>query len=517
MPRASRRIGIDVGGTHTDAVVMTGGEVIAAHKAETTPDVAAGIVAAAEEVLSGSGLPRDSIDMVAIGTTQFTNAVVQRQGLARVAAIRIGAQSTSALPPYCDWPEDLREAVDGDVSMFDGGHEYDGRPIAPFDEASFSAYCRRLTDASPQSIAVSGVFASVNPDTENYVGEILQTLPGVEYVSLSHELGGVGLYQRENAALLNAALMPLASRTMAAFHSAFDALGLSARLYISQNDGTLMDADFAIRYPVLTMWSGPTNSMRGAALLTGKREAIVIDVGGSTADIGMLIGGFPRRSGTEVEVGGVIANFRMPDILSIGVAGGSIVREEGRQVGPDSVGYQLRKHSRVFGGDTLTATDIACARGRVALGEPALMAALPADQLARSVDTIHMAYAEAVERIRAGPDPLPLIAVGGANFLVPDKLPGVTEVLRPEHSGVANAVGAAMGMVGGETELVYTREGDARARAHSQAQAQATQRAVDAGADSATIEIIEVDETPISYLEDPVVRLRVKAMGEMSG
>ena len=124
-------------------------------------------------------------------------------------------------------------------------------------------------------------------------------------------------------------------------------------------------------------------------------------------------------------------------------------------------------------------------------------------------------YGRAVDRMKTSPEPLPLIAVGGGSFLIPDDLPGITEVIRPEHAGVANAVGAAIGKIGAEAEIVYSRGDQGRSTAHDEVRGQAFERAIAAGADDATIEITEVDEIPISYLEDPIVRLRVKAVGEM--
>jgi N-methylhydantoinase A/oxoprolinase/acetone carboxylase beta subunit len=340
-------------------------------------------------------------------------------------------------------------------------------------------------------------------------------LAGVQHISLSHELGGVGLYQRENATLLNAALQPMASRVVAAYRLALEKLGLAARLFISQNDGTLMDAGFAAQYPVLTISSGPTNSMRGAAHLTGLGDAMVVDVGGTTSDVGMLINGYPRRSGGEIPVGGVATNFRMPDVLSIGLGGGSRVSTDGREVGPQSVANELREKALCFGGTVLTATDIAFARGLVDLGANARRMDLERTLITTATATMADAVIDAIDRMKVTAAPLPLIAVGGAAFLIPDELPGISEVVRPRYADVANAVGAALGQVGAECELVYSRGKDSRAATLEQASQLAKDRAVAAGANRSSVEIMDVDEVPISYLAEPVVRIRVKAAGAM--
>src|SRR5439155_17561126 len=123
--------------------------------------------------------------------------------------------------------------------------------------------------------------------------------------------------------------------------------------------------------------SGPTNSMRGAAYLSHLTDAIVADVGGTTTDFGNLQGGFPRQANSVVHIGGVRTLFRMPDLVSIGLGGGSLVNPKGDQIGPRSVGFRLTEESLVFGGQTLTTTDIAVAAGVLNIGDPSLVKHLP--------------------------------------------------------------------------------------------------------------------------------------------
>ncbi len=176
---------------------------------------------------------------------------------------------------------------------------------------------------------------------EQRAAEILrEEVPGIA-LSLSHEIGRVGFLERENAAIMNACLADLSRHVVASFRQALRDMAITAPFFISQNDGTLMTPEHVERYPVLTFASGPTNSMRGAAMLAGEKEAMVVDIGGTTSDVGMLMQGFPRESAVAVDIGGVRTNFRMPDVLAIGLGGGSRVRDEGRRIGPDSVGYEI--------------------------------------------------------------------------------------------------------------------------------------------------------------------------------
>ena len=138
-----RRIGIDVGGTNTDAVLLEDSAVAAAVKTPTTPDVTGGITRALAGLVQQAPEARKA-DAVMIGTTHFTNAVVQRRDLGRVAAVRIGLPSGASLPPFVDWPEDLAGIVRAEVVMLEGGHEFDGRPLVPFDTRGMRAAARRI-------------------------------------------------------------------------------------------------------------------------------------------------------------------------------------------------------------------------------------------------------------------------------------------------------------------------------------------------------------------------------------
>src|SRR5262249_55220401 len=155
----------------------------------------------------------------------------------------------------------------------------------------------------------------LNAACEEAAAEILREECPEVAITLSHHLGRIGLLERENVALLNATLIELAARTVRAFADALRRSGIVAPLYLTQNDRTVMLASVAQRFPVYSFASGPTNSMRGAAFLSRLTDAIVVDVGGTTTDIGCLRHGFPREANNVVEVGGVRTLFRMPDLL----------------------------------------------------------------------------------------------------------------------------------------------------------------------------------------------------------
>jgi N-methylhydantoinase A/oxoprolinase/acetone carboxylase beta subunit len=362
------------------------------------------------------------------------------------------------------------------------------------------------------------VFSPVNTEFEQRAAEVVAEVLGPDVpVSLSHEIGRVGLLERENATIINAALRELAAQIVDGLSASIAGHGITAPLYLSQNDGTLMDVEFSRRYPVATFASGPTNSMRGAAVLSGLATCAVVDVGGTTTDVGVLTGGFPREATVEVSVAGVRTNFRMPDVLSIGLGGGSRVRGHGTDitVGPDSVGYRLTEQAMVFGGDVLTATDVAVAAGRVAIGDPARVAGLSPSDVAAALERIGTEVADIVDRMRISADPLPVVAVGGGSVLLPESFPGLGAVHRPEHFAVANAIGAAIAQVGGEVDRVFAIEPGRRDAAVDEARQEAVDRAVVAGADPATVAIVDFDEVPIPYLPGNATRIRCKAVGDL--
>src|SRR5271170_3046928 len=235
-----RRIGIDVGGTNTDAVMLEDGRVTHAVKTPSTPDVTTGIVTALAELTRHPEIARSRIDGVVIGTTHFVNAVVQRRDLARVAAVRIGLPASASLPPFYDWPADLAERVRGEVFMIEGGHDYDGRPIVPFDEIAMLRVARQIRASGIRSVAIAAIFSPLDPGCEERARAILSEECPDASVTMSHCLGRIGLLERENAALLNAALIDLARTTVAGFTRAIAASGIAAPLYLTQNDGTVM-------------------------------------------------------------------------------------------------------------------------------------------------------------------------------------------------------------------------------------------------------------------------------------
>tara|TARA_B100001123_G_scaffold74579_1_gene83979 strand:+ start:13278 stop:14816 length:1539 start_codon:yes stop_codon:yes gene_type:complete len=509
------RIGIDVGGTNTDAVLLDGDVLVAQTKQPTTADVTSGILSALKAVLNNKP-DGASVEAVMLGTTHFTNALLEHKQLSQAATLRLCLPATTLLPPLTDWPDELRTAIGGHSYLVHGGHEFDGREISPLDEEEIRQAARDMINKGVRGVAVSGVFSPVDTSHEERAGDIIREESSDLNVTLSSEIGRVGILERENAATLNACLVDVAERTISAIRNAISSLGLDVPLFLSQNDGTLMDAEFAASYPVFTIASGPTNSMRGAAFLSGVLDGIVVDIGGTSTDGGALVNGFPREASVAVNVAGVRTNFRMPDVFSIALGGGSIVQRDPLQIGPASVGYRLVEEGLVFGGNVLTTTDMAVVAGLADIGNSGLLGGVGKSFAEDVISEIQTRIEDVVDQLKLSAAPVPVILVGGGNILAKDSLAGASDVLRPEHAGVANAIGAAIAQVGGQVEKVYSLSDVSREEALASARQEATDKTVGAGADPSTVEIVEVEEVPLAYLPSNAVRVRIKAVGNLA-
>ena len=515
------KLGIDVGGTNTDAVLLDDQlNVIASVKKHTTPDAYDGILHAVEAVLQQADIDRSEIRQAMLGTTQCTNAIVERKNLAPIGVMRIGAPASLGIPLMVDWAEDLKK-IAADVTIVKGGFEYDGKELAPFDKEAASEFFQRLKAKDIQSVAISCVFSTIRNDHELEAAKLCREIMGPDvHVSISSEIGSMGLIERENATILNAALYKVAQSFTEGFAESLADEGITnAEIYLSQNDGTLMTMEYARRYPILTIASGPTNSIRGASYLSKLKNAIVIDVGGTTTDLGVIQNGFPRESGVAVTIGGVRTNFRMPDVVSIGLGGGSIVRqrEDGTvTVGPDSVGYQITEKALCFGGDVCTATDIAVRLGMADLGDASLVRHLDGDFACKALQAIQSLCEDSIDAMKVSSDDVDVILVGGGSIVLPEDLAGARSVTKHEYGGVANAIGSAISKVSGVYEQLINYDETPREQALEQAKAEAVELAVAAGAIRETVEFIDIEDVPLQYYPGNTCRVKIKAAGDLA-
>ncbi|RDD44862.1 Hydantoin utilization protein A [Trichoplax sp. H2] len=518
-------IGVDVGGTNTDAVIIREGNVFAWAKSPTSDNVTTGVINAittcinkAQDKLTDIALT-NSICRINIGTTHFINAVIQRRSLAKVAIIRLCRPASTTLPPFSEFPQDLEACINGGIYMVKGGYEFDGRAISEIDTDEIKHCIQDIMDHNIRNIVVSGVFSPVNPQQEKDCASIIHQIFPHCSITMSHAIGHISILERENAAILNESLKPLCYHTINAFRQALSDLNFQCPFYLTQNDGTLISSKQAIQFPVLTFASGSTNSMRGAVYLSGVKDAIVIDIGGTSADVGTIVKGFPREASTRIQVGGVKTNFRLPDVLSIALGGGSIVKQENQNItiGPVSVGFQLLQKALVFGGDTLTTSDIAVAAGLVDMGEKSRVSHLQPELIQKAMNQMKMMLENAIDQVKISVSDVPLILVGGGSVLVnsKDTIQGASTVKLPPYYYVANAVGAALSQISGSIDQVVDLESVERDEAIEQCKSQAISFAVNNGADPSAVEVVEVTELPVTYVAGKALRIKIKAVGDL--
>lgn len=356
--------------------------MLASHKTPTTPDIQTGVELSICQVINKAAIPRSSINSVKIGTTQFVNAVLEQDAskLDRVAVIRLCGPYSQGSPPFADFPTGLRKLVEGHCGYVDGGYQVDGRQICQLNRVQLDQQAAIIKRKGISAVVVVGIYSPSDPSQEDEAASYLSATLGPSYdISCSHRVGKLGFLERENSTILNASLRRFARHVIRGFETAVKSLG-KCRLYITLNDGTLSASEDASSLPVRCFSSGPTNSARGAAFLAESQlrkasaedsEVLVVDVGGTTTDIcALLKSGYPRQSAAFVKIAGVRTNFTIPDVHSIALGGGSIVREtDGRTtVGPDSVGYRLEQEGLYFGGSTFTVR-LSCACFRALQGK----------------------------------------------------------------------------------------------------------------------------------------------------
>ncbi|KAJ6440556.1 hydantoinase [Purpureocillium lavendulum] len=549
------RIGVDVGGTNTDAAILDikaldspGRGVLASHKATTTPDITTGIEEAIKAVLTSSAVDQSRVLSVTIGTTHFINALVEADArrLDRVAVVRLCGPFTRQIPPFAGFPVGLHQILDGGVYYLNGGLEMDGREIAALEPDEIRQAARDIVASGIKAVALAGVFSPLDHEgihEERCKKILLEEAPDLNVVC-SHDIGPTGFLERENATILNAAILRTGHRVKRGFRRAMARLNLSCPLYLSQNDGTLIDAEAAADFPIKTFASGPTNSMTGAAFLAGidqkhdgrpngtastngdsnteQEQILVVDIGGTTTDVcALLPSGFPRQAPGFVEFGGVRTAFSMPEVVSVGLGGGSKVsvdkaQPESVSVGPGSVGHFIREQAKIFGGSTLTATDIVVAAGKAELGDSSLIKDIPQSTIDLARKDIKKKLEAVIDKMKVSAAPVTVLLVGGGALLVTEELAGVAKCISPVHQGAANAIGAAIGKVSGEVDTVEILEGKNEKDVLEAACKRAVDMAVEKGAARDDVKIVEVNRMPLQYMAQVTIRVQVRAVGKLA-
>lgn len=477
-PDGGYRLGVAVDRDQlAGALVDTDGVVIAATTrrltGEQTPDA---VLAAVLEPLLAHPAAREctvaDIDRTAFALSQVDEFVVFPHSnterwrpwigeLEPVAAVRLGA-ATTAVPPLALWPPDLRERVVLASTCVAGGARLDGSEFEALDETALAEFARSVA-GRVKAVAVTGVFATLTPDHELAAAEILEKELGGEVpVVLSHEVGGAGLLERENATVFHAAMTVPAGRDVARVRDMLVKHGLGhAEVFFARNDGTIVAVDYAATHPLALYGGAAAATVRGAARLAGEKDALVALAGadGAAPGICAVTAGLPRLTSGHTTIAGVPTSLRVIAQVPVRSAG---ARD---------------------GGETI-------------------------------VDCL--AITEAIDRAKTAPADLPLLLAGpGAEELadaLPPRLTGTIGVRCPPWAPAAAAIGVATAPVGGEAErIVPVHSNDALTREAVSEVARAA--AIRAGADARYARAKLIEQTPLSYVADPAVALRARAEG----
>ncbi|MGA0542116.1 hydantoinase/oxoprolinase N-terminal domain-containing protein [Neotabrizicola sp. VNH66] len=314
-------LGVDTGGTYTDAVVLDDGADLVLGKAKALTsrhDLAVGIGQAVDAALAAAGISPAQVALVSLSTTLATNALVEGQG-GRVALVSIGFDEGDLARAG------LAEALKGDpVIRVAGGHSHAGLEAMPLDLTALEAEVATLGEGV-MGFAVAARFATRNPAHEIAAREVIRRVTG-RPVTCSHELSAqLNGPKRALTAVLNARLIGMIDRLVAACERHLAATGIAAPLMVVRGDGALISSAMVRERPIETILSGPAASIVGARWLTGAQDALVSDIGGTTTDVAILRGGLPEIDPEGAQVGGFRTMVEAVAMRTTGLGGDSEV------------------------------------------------------------------------------------------------------------------------------------------------------------------------------------------------
>ena len=449
------RLGLDLGETHAESVVLDDSDrVLARARTLLGESVERSLPVALDAVSAEEAVDPRRIIRAVLGSAAALEAIEQRRGLRHVAVLRIGWPLTLAIPPLATWPAGLRDAVSAGEAVVGGGAEYDGRTVLPLDEEAVARFLATVAGAA-ECVAVTSLFSPIAPEHELMAAEIVRReLGGSVRVSLSHDIGTMGLLERENANVLNAALFGVAERLLETLRETLEQRSVDAELFFAQGDGTVMTQEHCLRFPVHMLGSGPASGIRGGAWLSGAVDGVTFDVAAGGATVGMLVNGRPHERPAPADLAGIRTNLQLPEIITLSLGGGAI-------------------------------------------DERALTAALEIAARVQPVATYVV------------------LGHGAASTELAERLSRGGEAIVPGNGEVARAVGLVIAPAGGRADRICVNDTSARATTLEAARAEALARAIHAGADPDGVRIVEVEEVPLTNLLDPPIRIGVRAAGPL--
>ncbi len=500
-------IGIDIGGTHIDLVVVDDKQsIIKSHKQVHQKPLNDSIIQAIQKLI-GQDLNPKYCQAIHIGTTIAINSLLEQKNLKKVGVLRLAAHQPD-MPPAYHFPASLKEKILVDFVNVNAGFEYNKRAMGALSKHEVLDGLKKLCAQGAESIAVVGCFSPLYAEQELEVLNIIEEVANQKLsVCLSHQIGGLGFLNRENNTILNACLQGSLSAELLNLQKQIHQLGFTAPLFITQNNGCLMTLEEALEFPIKTIASGPTNSLIGACKLAGLNQAVIVDIGGTSTDIGVVENGFPRYSFESAKIAGIQTDYMLPEIQVLALGGGSQIKTQNTkiQIGPESLGADLFTQALTFGGNQLCLHDAAYV----------LQTQLPFLQL--GVEKAEMIMAQLMETLQQQIDKIiqvknyPILLVGGgAGLIVHHHL--LPNMKRPMHFAVANAYGAALAEISATVDEVCSLA------EHKQAiieklEGKAKSKAIQNGAKASSVRIIQKELLPFYYMENQLTRIIITASG----
>ncbi|MCX7121972.1 MAG: hydantoinase/oxoprolinase family protein [Gammaproteobacteria bacterium] len=511
------RIGIDVGGTTVDfALVDSNDYLIDSRKILITKELNQCVTDGLNYFIEKHMINREYCKSIHIGTTLAVNSLLELKSLYRVGVLRLAGHQPD-LAPASDFPDLHKNIILAGYKTVSGGREFDNKEITPLQESEIIMAVNQLIEAGAESLAVIGTFSPLYPSEEKRVREIItQKIPlaCAMPITLSHQLGGLDFIERENSVIINAALKKVIKKNFITLQKTLNDMGFHCPVLITQNNGTLFSLDEAIEFPVKTISSGPTNSLVGACKLTHLRNAIVVDIGGTSTDIGIVENGFPRYSSLGSVISGIPFNFLVPDIHALALGGGSIIHENSGEytIESESIGAKIFSQSKTFLGKYLTLFDV----GNVLLNLQHPNGVIP-DLNFTAAETIMKEYLHKISAVintMTDHEKLPIVLVGGGSQNIPENLLGENFV-RPKHYQVANAYGAALAEISATIDTIVNLDENSESTILG-LEKEALREAITKGASSLDVRIIEKSLLPFYYMPKKMTRVIVTASGPLS-
>ncbi len=515
------KIGIDIGGTNTHVVLVSDqGRLVVAAKHMTTSDILTGVYCAVKSLFERTSISPAEIKGIFIGTTQVINALFEEKLIAKTALIRIG-NKRSKITPALNWPPALKSFLK-EVFYLESNNCYNGTSSQVMDyHNELELICQKIANDSVEAICIVGTYSPMFEAEELHVkNEIKKRIPNIS-VTTSYQLGSIGYIERENTSLLNTLLSKVSREILDELASIFSSLSLTCPFWLTQNNGSLMTVQEAIEFPVLTIASGVTNSLRGAAIISSLKDMIAVDIGGSKIYAGRVRNGQLKEVTMSTNFFGIDASLVIPEFITLPFGGGSLTSIENGQVNIlPSISTDIEKEGLAWGGESWTVSDSFLKLFPLTFYDQKIdvsrLECLPFNECNEVVRYVMSQLKSVLDLLQDHESELPVVLVGGGSPLFNERLFGkYKRVMNPSGYPISGAIGACFAPVSGVIDKVYWLNNRSKEEIIEEAVSTCKNIVLEKGANPSSIQVSYVEEYPFAYLRGEILRVKTKATGEL--